>query len=130
MATPTVRPTTSQRKLPGAGSETLRNIGRTWHIVDVAIAIPYHLHPKGQHRANDWCKNFQDALEIVSRNCDGSELEVLKEYCQRVVDTRRHNNPQRCKWLTAHDMKAVNRMFLHKRQIERNIHRKDEERQV
>lgn len=121
MATPTFRQIPSRLTLPGAGSETLRKIGCTWSVGDVAIAIPYHLHPRGQHRANHWYKGFQDALEIVSRNCNGSELEVLREYCQRVVDTRRHKNPHKCNWLTANDLKAVNRTFLHKSAMEGNL---------
>lgn len=94
MPAPTFRQTTSQRRVPGAGSETLRKIGRAWSIVNIAEAIPYDLHPIREHCANEWSRMFQAALEVVSRNCRSSEIDELKEFCQRVVDTRRYKNQE------------------------------------
>ncbi|KAF1911964.1 hypothetical protein BDU57DRAFT_564539 [Ampelomyces quisqualis] len=121
---------TSQLTIPGAGTPTLRKIGQTWCIYNVATAIPYDLHPQQEHRANHWSSKFQEALKDVSQVVKLEELEEFQEKCESIVEIRCNKKPKRVKYLITEDLKSVERVFRHKRAAEVENENKRMEREA
>jgi hypothetical protein len=102
---------TSGLRVPGTGSEALRNIGRIWQVQNVADAIPEHLHPKLNPQANNWHPDFQAKLEKLARSAEHHTLSEIREALQNVVNVRCHKRPKRMKYLTVPDLGNVRRII-------------------
>jgi hypothetical protein len=109
---------TATLTLPGAATSTLRNINRLWNIHDASMAVPYSLHPRGEHRANQWGTVFQSKLEVIVKIAHPDEIREIKQHMQRVVFRRCQGRPTRVKYMTVADLIVVLRYVKRKRREE------------
>jgi hypothetical protein len=107
-----VRPTTAGLTLPGAGTQTLRKINQHWHIHNASDAVPYDLHPHGEHRANRWSTLFQERLERVVRTTPPQEKEAVLQRMREVVYYRNQCKASRVAYLTTLDLAIVHRQLM------------------
>ncbi|KAF1831648.1 hypothetical protein BDW02DRAFT_481194, partial [Decorospora gaudefroyi] len=100
---------TSTLTLPGAGTTTLRNINQHWKIHDASLAVPYDLHPQGEHRANKWGSMFQTRLERLVSITWPTEMQEVKERMRDAVNYRCQGKASRVTYLTVADLTTVYR---------------------
>jgi hypothetical protein len=110
---------TSGLRVPGTGSEALRNIGRIWQVQNVADAIPEHLHPKLNPQANK-----------LARSAEHHTLSDIREALQNVVNVRCHKRPKRMKYLTVPDLGHVRRIICNSPECKDKKLRVEEENAV
>jgi hypothetical protein len=101
--------------LPGAGTPTLRHINQLWHIHDASLAVPFDLHPHGEHRANKWSTLFQDRLGRVVRITSPQERQQVFDRMRDVVNYRNQGKASRVAFLTTVDLATVYRQLMRKR---------------
>lgn len=101
--------------IAGAATSTLRSINRCWKLLNAANAIPYNMHPQGEHRANRWHPSFQTALEKVAKITLPTELAEIKARMRFTVYARCHGKPRRANYVTIADLASVLRQMRNKR---------------
>jgi hypothetical protein len=101
--------------LPRADTTMLRSINQLWHIHDASLAVPYDLHPHGEHRANQWSTLFQTRLERVVRITTHQEMPEVKQHMREVVYYRHQGRANRVAYLTPTDLATVHRQLVRER---------------
>ena len=103
------RPLTSRLTLPGAGTAILRNINSIWKLYDASYAIPYDLHPHGEHRANKWSRVFQMRLERLVLLTNSQMKDYIQEQMRDVVYSRHQGRQSRLLCVTVCDLDRLYR---------------------
>jgi len=102
-------PHTGRLTLPGAGTTTLRNINKTWKLCDASHAIPYDLHPHGEHRANKWSRLFQIRLERLVLLTNARMKDYILQQMRDVVYFRHQGKQNRLLCVTVCDLNRLYR---------------------
>jgi len=118
MAAPN-RSSSARITLPSETTQALHYIGRAWVVNDVADAIPYHLHPQGEHCADLWSPQFVAVLKDIAMITHRRELSDIAERLQAAVDIRRNKHPGRKAYLIVKDLESTRRVFRTKRALEK-----------
>jgi len=102
-------PRTSHLTLPGAGTAVLRKINKNWKLCDARHAIPYDLHPHGEHRANKWSRLFQIRLERLVLLTNARMKDYILEQMRDVVYFRHQGRQNRLLCVTVCDLDRLYR---------------------
>lgn len=102
-------PQTSGLTVPGAGTDILRKINKAWNLWDASHAVPYDLHPHGEHRANEWSRLFQIRLERLVLLTNARMKDYILEQMRDVVYSRHQGRQNRLLCVTVCDLDRLYR---------------------